>query len=211
MTAPPLTREWYLLGELADENRWSLFAITQQAQDGRLSVYIPTGSRAEPWRGRCGGGELESLPTIRAQVPKDELPLDLRRATLDFPISRVITPDNQEWMLESPQRITLGQLQVPKAEAKRFIAWECNEVGQPFLDTMHAYYSRELATAVRAWLALFSQTDNSLSPKQTCKTLVQKWLKDHESGLSTAAQNRIAALVNPDKAKSGGAPRSDSK
>ena len=216
MSASPLDREWFCLPELADEEHWNFHAVVQQAQAGRLLVYIPTGPRAAPWHGRCEGGKLEPLPSVRARVPHDELPLNMRTAELGFPITRVLIPGgpqgaDQEWVLEPHPSIKLGELQVPHAEASSFIAWASNKMGQPFLDTTHPHYSLELATAVRAWLTLFSETDNSLPRKRTPKAQIRGWLKIHARELSAGAQERIAALVNPVKAKSGGAPRSDSK
>ena len=205
-----------MLTELADENHWMLHAVAQQAQSGQLPVYVPTGPRAAPWCGRCDGGELEALPSVRARVPGNELPLDMRTAHFGFNITRVFIPDKvrkreREWILEPSQFISLGQLQVPQAEAKKFAGWVSSDRGQPFLDTTHPHYSLELATAVRAWLTLFSETDNSLPRKRTPKTQIRGWVKANAPQLSQAARDRIAALVNPNKAKSGGAPRSDSK
>ena len=70
----------------------------------------------------------------------------------------------------------------------------------------HDFYSTELATAVKAWMALFA--DGSFKPEgKTIRQRIELWLNARRFGLEDHAEQRIATLVNPDTEKGGGSPR----
>jgi hypothetical protein len=77
----------------------------------------------------------------------------------------------------------------------------------PYLDPSYKegeFYSEELAAAVRAWLALYD--GGKFKPNRGHKEQIKKELMG--KGLSNAAIERIATLVNPNK--DGGAPSAKS-
>lgn len=74
----------------------------------------------------------------------------------------------------------------------------------PYLDPSHSHYSKDLAVAVKAWRTLYDKGGtykaNRSHKEQIKATLVG-------NGLSNAAIERIATLVNPNK--DGGAPATE--
>ncbi|QWF71202.1 hypothetical protein KEF85_01515 [Methylomonas paludis] len=83
-----------------------------------------------------------------------------------------------------------------------------NRVVTPsYLDTSHPMHSKELKIAIDAWEAVLKC--NPDRPNQgSRKKLIERWLEDSYPKsldiLSDEAKNRIATMLNPDKA--GGAP-----
>jgi len=72
----------------------------------------------------------------------------------------------------------------------------------PYLNPQHEYYSLELAAAVDAWTALYS--DGGYKNKFSHKSQIEDYLRKRNPQLSDRAIERLATIVNP--RKSGGAP-----
>jgi hypothetical protein len=73
----------------------------------------------------------------------------------------------------------------------------------PYLNPNHDFYSKELAVAVKAWVALFA--DGSFERGySTPRQHIERWLRAGKFDLDENAKQRIATLVNPKKSKKGG-------
>lgn len=75
---------------------------------------------------------------------------------------------------------------------------------QPFLNRKHPHFPKELEIAVSTWVALYEK--GGIKEKRGHKEQIIKWINTHYEGLSNAAIERIATVVNPNKR--GGAPPS---
>jgi hypothetical protein len=99
---------------------------------------------------------------------------------------------------------------VTAEEAGRFCrehALTLRSVGDtpPYLNPNHDFYSKELAIAVKAWVALFA--DGSFEKgNKTPRQHIERWLRAGKFKIKDNAEQRIATLVNPAIAKDGGAP-----
>lgn len=92
-----------------------------------------------------------------------------------------------------------------KTTTSRGNAAESGEVqAMPYLDPNHKHYSKELAVAVNTWCTLYDK-DGAYKANRSHKDQIKATLAGN--GLSDAAIDRIATLVNPNKA--GGAPSTD--
>jgi len=72
-----------------------------------------------------------------------------------------------------------------------------------YLDPAHKYHSKELAAAIKVWVDLYG--NENIKPKKGHKSQIKAALSGY--GFTAAAVDRIATLVNPNKA--GGAPTSE--
>ncbi len=66
----------------------------------------------------------------------------------------------------------------------------------PYLDPRHKYYSKELAIAVKTWLALYA-VDGKYSAIKSHKDQIRTVLAGH--GLSSNMLEQITTVVNPNK------------
>ncbi len=135
----------------------------------------------------------------------------------DFTLVRQVTRIDKKQAVDliEPVKVLRGVMLVTPEEFRRFQD-ECveidsgSEIPPPYLDPTHEWYSSELASAVCAWLALFS--GGSFDPKgKSVKQQIERWLSSHGDKLSSNARKNTATLVNPDTTKKGGAPRTPGK
>lgn len=77
-----------------------------------------------------------------------------------------------------------------------------------YMDRAHPMYSEELEAAVMVWRLLFEKADESIGVKKSPKNQVKEWLSQNKKDLSSEAKERIATLINPNKFKTGGPPKS---
>jgi len=79
----------------------------------------------------------------------------------------------------------------------------------PFMDKKHPNYSSELEAAVSVAMALFFSDNQGEDRKgKTPKQRVLDWLKENRPSIrSKEARKRISKLINPDKHRKGGAPK----
>jgi len=79
----------------------------------------------------------------------------------------------------------------------------------PFMDKKHPNYSSELEAAVSVAMALFFSDNQGEDRKgKTPKQRVLNWLKENRPSIwSKEARERISTLINPDKHRKGGAPK----
>jgi len=71
-----------------------------------------------------------------------------------------------------------------------------NKEDPPYLNPGHPYYSTELATAVRTWLAMHNG-NKEFDKYKTHKQQIEDYLLSSDSNLSERAIERIATVVNP--------------
>ena len=123
--------------------------------------------------------------------------------------------DDEIVTLNKPKNVPRGVHFVTQEEAERFsrehaLTLKSSSETPSYLNTNHDFYSTELATAVKAWMALFA--DGSFEPRgKTPRQRIELWLKARKLNLKPNAKQRIASLVNPDPAKGGGASRTPNK
>lgn len=73
----------------------------------------------------------------------------------------------------------------------------------------HKLFSSELKTANAVWTALFSPGEDVKEKGRASKAMIRRWLDSNRPKLSDEAKNRIEIVSNPDRYKSGGAPKMD--
>ncbi len=124
-------------------------------------------------------------------------------------VRRVRRPSDDEVVtLDEPVDVARGIHFVTAEEAKRFSrahALTLRSIGDtpPYLNPNHDFYSKELAVAVKAWVALFA--DGSFERGySTPRQHIERWLRAGKFDLDENAKQRIATLVNPKKSKKGG-------
>lgn len=78
------------------------------------------------------------------------------------------------------------------------------QVVDDLLNGSHQFQSDELATAIKAWLAVSDLCAKNLNSASSIKKEVADWLEDKAPEMSAAQKDRIALMVNWDKA--GGRP-----
>jgi len=111
-----------------------------------------------------------------------------------------------------PDNLPIGEIRIPRAEIERY---EAETVGpnptlasqspdQPYLDPQHKHYSKELALAVTAWLALYGN-NGKFKPFKSHIKQIKATLAGND--LSPNMIEKIATVVNPNK--KGGAPATD--
>ena len=131
-------------------------------------------------------------------------------------VSQVRRPDDDEVVsLDEPVNVARGVHFVTAEEAERFsrehaLTLKSSSDTPSYLNRDHDFYSTELATAVKAWMALFA--DGSFEPGgKTIRQRIELWLTAQRLGLKEHAEQRIASLVNPDTKKGGGSARTPTK
>ncbi|MGD9947673.1 MAG: hypothetical protein AB7U29_04235 [Desulfobulbus sp.] len=96
-----------------------------------------------------------------------------------------------------------------RTEFERFKSTMTNDssgVISEILNKEHPWYSENLALAVNAWIALYSdhegrKGDNAFKPYGGHKKMIASWLEDHfNKDTSPTARESIAAVVSPCKA-----------
>jgi len=123
--------------------------------------------------------------------------------------------DDEVVTLNEPVEVPRGVHFVSPEEAERFsrehaLTLKSSSDTPSYLNRNHDFYSTELATAVKAWMALFA--DGSFEPEgKTIRQRIELWLTAQRLGLKENAEQRIASLVNPDTKKGGGSPRTPTK
>ena len=124
-------------------------------------------------------------------------------------VRRVRRPSDDEVVtLDEPVDVARGIHFVTAEEAERFSrahALTLRSIGDtpPYLNPNHDFYSKELAVAVKAWVALFA--DGSFERGfSTPRQHIERWLRAGKFDLDENAKQRIATLVNPKKSKKGG-------
>ncbi len=128
------------------------------------------------------------------------------------PVRQVREPDTDEIVrLKKVQKVGRGALYMTAKELDRYrrehaLALEFDMGNAPFMNSDHDWYSTELAYAVEVWMAIFAN-DEFEPRKSTTKQYAERWLRKNRPNLSDSAKDRIATLVNPDTAKSGGVPK----
>lgn len=102
--------------------------------------------------------------------------------------------------------ITLQEVNRFESENSRTINTESAKTKEtePYLDPKHKHYAEELAAAVKTWLAMYDD-GGKYKVKEGHKPQIKKLLENY--GFSSTAIDRIATIVNPNKA--GGAPLSE--
>ena len=124
-------------------------------------------------------------------------------------VRRVRRPSDDEIVtLDEPVDVARGIHFVTADEAERFCrehALTLKSTGDapPYLNPNHDFYSKELAIAVRAWVALFADGSFEKGYK-TPRQHIESWLRAGKFDLDDNAEQRIATLVNPKTSKKGG-------
>ena len=131
-------------------------------------------------------------------------------------VRRVRRPSDDEVVtLDEPVDVARGVHFVTQEEAARFsrehaLTLKSSSDTPSYLNRDHDFYSTELATAVKAWMALFA--DGSFEPGgKTIRQRIELWLSAQRLGLKENAEQRIASVVNPDTKKGGGSARTPTK
>lgn len=84
-----------------------------------------------------------------------------------------------------------------------------SEIQAPCMSPDHKLFASELETANAVWTVLFSPGEDVKEKGRASKTLIRRWLDANRPRLSDEAKNRIEIVANPDRYKSGGAPKMD--
>jgi len=197
------------LCDLARDVNESLESLIRFGAIGELTIYVI----ADDWPVRSSD---ETEDTV--QGPVFLLAKDLHQS-----LNAEVTKVSQVRRLEDDEFVTLDEpVDVPRgvhfvsaAEAERFsrehaLTLKSSSDTPSYLNQNHDFYSTELATAVKAWMALFA--DGSFEPEgKTIRQRIELWLTAQRLGLKEHAEQRIASLVNPDTKKGGGSARTPTK
>ncbi len=193
------------LCDLARDVNESLESLIRFGALGELTIYVS----AHGWSGRSKDGTEDTL-----RDPVFLLAEDLHQSmnAQCTTVSQVRRPSDDEIItLDEPVDVDRGVHFVTQEEAERFsrkhaLTLKSSSESPSYLNRNHDFYSTELATAVRAWMALFA--DGSFEPGgKTIRQRIELWLKARRFGLEDHAEQRIATLVNPDTEKGGGSPK----
>jgi len=141
-------------------------------------------------------------------VDKKVLEAIANKGASRFPENIKEPPSEYSWMAGPEEYASLENILAMAGDITEILSKKSDghSSGElPFLDPQHKHYSKELALAVKAWLALYD-TDGGYRPEQAHKRQIESMLVD--KGLSVSAIERISTLVNPQK--KGGAPVSGS-
>ncbi len=190
------------LCDLARDVTESLESLIRFGASGELTIYVI----AHGWSGRSKDGTEDTL-----KVPVFLLAEDLHQS-LNAQVTRVTQvrrpSDDEVVTLDEPVDVARGIHFVTAEEAERFSrahALTLRSIGDtpPYLNPNHDFYSKELAVAVKAWVALFA--DGSFERGfSTPRQHIERWLRAGKFDLDENAKQRIATLVNPKKSKKGG-------
>ena len=200
----------YDLNEVARELSLAVEDLVRFAAHGELTIFVV----AEDWAA-CStkGGLADDV----LDGPVDLVPEDLRRSmNADFTEVRQIRVCGTDKLvtLNKPEQVRRGVHFVTAEEFRRFklehasTSLEQHADSPPYLDPRHENYSPELAAAVRAWMNLFADGTFERGNKGVIET-IKLALKKDPAKLSSAAIERIATAINPERLKTGGAPPTD--
>ncbi len=197
------------LCDLARDVNESLESLIRFGAGGELTIYVI----AHDWPVRSNN---DTEDTVRGPVFLLAEDLHQSMYTQCTTVSQVRRPSDDEVVtLDEPVDVDRGVHFVTQEEAERFsrkhaLTLKSSSETPSYLNPNHESYSTELAIAVKAWMALFADGSFERGNK-TPRQHVERWLKARRFGLKGNAEQRIASLVNPDKAKGGGAPRTPTK
>jgi hypothetical protein len=200
------------LAEAANNlNDIDIESLMQSAICGDLSIF----AMAKGWAVQ---GDTEMPPNnLKGQVYLLAEDLEQGLGAQSIPVCQVRMPESDEIItLLETQQVRRGILYITTKEFDRFrrqhgLTLKHGAGSLPYLNPHHDCYAAELAIAVEAWMTIFG--DDNFQPRgMKPKTHIERWLSarnarlpDNEK-LSDNARGRIATLVNPIKAKKGGAP-----
>ena len=197
------------LCDLARDVNESLESLIRFGALGELTIYVI----AHDWPGHSNDDTKDIL-----RGPVFLLAEDLHQS-LNAQVTTVTQlrrpSDDEIVTLNKPENVPRGVHFVTQEEAERFsrehaLTLKSSSDTPSYLNRNHDYYSTELATAVKAWMALFA--DGSFEPGgKTIRQRIELWLTAQRLGLKENAEQRIASVVNPDTKKGGGSPRTPTK
>lgn len=196
------------LAEVAQRIGTSLEKLIRFGAHGKLTISVVSNK----WPIHSENEDTETVNGLVHLVPADLL----QSYTADFTLIRsVVTVDDKIVELVEPVKVLRGVLLVTANEFRRFrddfgkLAIDTAET-PPYLDSNHEWYSSQLAMAIHGWTALFSGGAFDAKGKSV-KQCIEQWLSMNGDALSDNAKENIATLINPDKAKKGGAPSTPAK
>ena len=197
------------LCDLARDVSESLESLIRFGASGELTIYVI----AYDWPVRSNN---DTEDTVKG--PVFLLAEDLHQS-MNAEVTKVSQvrrqSDDEVVTLYEPVDVARGVHFVTQEEAERFsrehaLTLKSSSETPSYLNPNHESYSTELATAVKAWMALFA--DGSFEPAgKTARQRIELWLRARKRRLKDNAEQRIASLVNPDTAKGGGAARTPNK
>ncbi len=197
------------LCDLARDVNESLESLIRFGALGELSIYVI----AHDWPVRSNSDTKDPLRGPVLLLAEDlHQSLNAQVTT----VTQVRRPSDDEVVtLNKPENVPRGVHFVTQEEAERFsrehaLTLKSGSETPSYLNRNHDFYSTELATAVKAWMALFA--DGSFEPGgKTIRQRIELWLTAQRLGLKENAEQRIASVVNPDTKKGGGSPRTPTK
>jgi len=190
------------LCELARDINESPESLIRFGASGELSIFVI----ADDWAVRSGDDTEDVVKGPVFLVPEDLLHSMNAQCTK---VRKVRRPKGDEVItLSEPVDVDRGIHFVAAEEAERFSrerALTLKSIGDtpPYLNPHHDYYSKELAVAVKAWVALFADGSFEKGYK-TPRQHIERWLRAGKFDLDENAEQRIATLVNPKTSKKGG-------
>ena len=197
------------LCDLARDVNESLESLIRFGAIGELTIYVI----ADDWPVRSSDEAEDAVKGPVFLLAKD-LHQSLNAEVTK--VSQVRRPEHDEFVtLDEPVEVARGVHFVSAEEAERFsrehaLTLKSSSDTPSYLNRNHDFYSTELATAVKAWMALFA--DGSFEPGgKTIRQRIELWLTAQRLGLKENAEQRIASVVNPDTKKGGGSPRTPTK
>ena len=190
------------LCDLARDVDESLESLIRFGAIGELTIYVI----ADDWPVRSSN---ETEDTVKGQVFLLDKDLHQSMNAEVTMVSQVRRPSDDEVVtLDEPVEVPRGVHFVSAEEAERFsrehaLTLKSSSDTPPYLNPNHDFYSKELAVAVKAWVALFA--DGSFERGySTPRQHIERWLRAGNFDLDENAKQRIATLVNPKKSKKGG-------
>ena len=169
---------------------------------GELTIYVI----ADDWPVRSSDETEDTVKGLVFLLDKD-LHQSLNAEVTK--VSQVRRPEHDEFVtLDEAVEVARGVHFVTAEEAKRFsrehgLTLKSSSDTPSYLNRNHDFYSKELAVAVKAWVALFA--DGSFERGySTPRQHIERWLRAGNFDLDENAKQRIATLVNPKKSKKGG-------
>ncbi len=197
------------LCDLARDVNESLESLIRFGASGELTIYVI----ADDWPVRSNNDTQDKLKGPVFLLAEDLHQSMNAEATKVCQVRR--PSDDEVVTLDKPVGVARGVHFVAAEEAERFsrehaLTLRSSAETPSYLNRNHDFYSTELATAVKAWMALFA--DGSFEPGgKTVRQRIELWLRARRFGLESNAEQRIASLVNPDTEKGGGSPRTPTK
>lgn len=201
-----MKRDYDLL-EMAHDLSVSVEELIRYAAHDELTIFVI----AQDWPASSTHGLSDTMLV----GPVDLVASDLQRSmSADHTVVRQVRKrDMDECVtLDTPEEVQRGAHFVTAEELQRFrnkhrmLSAKQNGETAPYLDPQHVYFSSTLDAAVRAWVALFA--DGEFEPgNKGPREIIEQWLRSNTQKISSTAIARIVTVVNPDKLKEGGAPR----